>query len=141
MKGYLRKIIKPHAYVRLIKGKSDMHLIRGTLASAVRQVRRIGQELVDRFSKRSAPDHERFNSHFWDAFQVLMRRRKQVLFLLCEIDNETPDFNHEFRTKVLDRHPEYLRFCTIKELPNADHSLVFEDGRRASGEALLEWLG
>lgn len=141
LKGYLRKITKLRSYLRLVRGQSDLRLIRGTVASAMNQVRRSGRELVDRFRNRSTPDHARFNWHFWDAFQKLMQRRKQVLFLLCENDNETPDFDHEFRIKVLDRHPEYGRLCTIKELPRADHSLVFEDGRRASCDAVLGWLG
>lgn len=141
MRGYLRKLIRVQSYLRLLKGQSDLRLIRGTLASGVRKANRRLQHFLDGFTQKSTPDHLRFNWHFWDAFQQLMRGSKPILFLLCEIDNETPDFNHEFRYKVLDKHPEYTQLCTIKELPRADHSLVFEEGRAASSEAILEWLG
>ena len=141
MRGYLRKLSNAQSYMRLIKGQSDLRLIRGTMASAVRKANRRVHHLFDKFTQKSTPDHQRFNWHFWDAFEQLMRERKQILFLLCEMDNETPDFNNEFRHKVLDRRPEYSQFCTIKNLPQADHSLVFDEGRSASREAILEWLG
>ncbi len=141
MRGYLKKMTHAASYLRLLRGQSDLRLIRGTMASAVRKANRKAQHLMDRFTQKSSPDHQRFNWHFWDAFMTLMRARTPILFLLCELDNETPDFNHEFRYKVLDRHPEYTRLCTIQELPRADHSLVFDEGRAASREAILEWLG
>lgn len=140
MKGYLKKILRPASYLRLLRGKSDWRLIRGSLRSGARRLDRIRQQWMRAVSGTSVPDHERFNWEFWGAFQRVMKQHKPVLFLLCEIDNETPDFDHEFRAKVLDRRPDFTRHCTITRLPRADHSLVFEEGRVASREAIFEWL-
>ncbi|MBI2895810.1 MAG: alpha/beta fold hydrolase [Deltaproteobacteria bacterium] len=148
---YLEKLTSLESYRRLLGGKSDYRLLRASAVAALRRARRALVARLDerfhvtrtltRLGLRVAPDHPRFNAHVWEAFQVAMKAKKRILFLMAELDNETPEFNDELKAKVLDRVPAYSRLCEIRTLPRADHSLMFQDSRDASRERILEWLG
>lgn len=139
-RGYLQKLLQPRAYLRLLSGKSEYGLIKAAALSALSQARRRAEQQLIRFRHRARPDHEMFNERLWEAFQRVMQQRKPVLFQMAELDNETPDFDNEFKLKVLDKTPAYARLCTIQYLEQADHSLMFQQSREDSRDRLLQWL-
>jgi pimeloyl-ACP methyl ester carboxylesterase len=140
-KGYLAKLTSLESYRRFFSGKSEYKLLLAAARSYVREAEKRVRKAVEKYRKAALPDHAMFNWPFFEALQVAMRKRKRVLFLLAEIDNETPEFDSELRQKVLEKRPDYQRLCEIRYLPKADHSLMFEEGRVASRDAMLAWLG
>jgi pimeloyl-ACP methyl ester carboxylesterase len=149
-KGYVRKLLDPESWKRLVSGKSDYRLLRAsvqTMAKRLRQRivaaadRRLHvTALLKRLDLHVAPDHPRFNAELWEAFVRLMKVGNPVFFLNAELDNETPEFEDELRAKVLARRPAWARLCPVQTLPKADHSLMFQDSRDASLRAIRDWL-
>ena len=139
-KGYLLKLMEPRSYLRFLGGKSDYRLIKAALRSVARRARRRVDRQLERFRPAAQPDHALFNDHFWEAFREVMARRIPVLCLMAEVDNETPEFNQEFKAKVLNKRPGWRRLCAVRYIPDADHSLMFPEARERSLQMMLEWL-
>jgi len=140
-KGYLRKLLQPKSYMRLLSGKSEYKLIAGTVRSFLAKGRKKLLASVESLKKEPLPDHALFNWYLWEAFQEVMRKKKPVLFLNARLDNETPEFDDEFKVKVLDQRRAYGRLCTVAYLDKADHSLMLDEAREYSLEAILRWMG
>jgi pimeloyl-ACP methyl ester carboxylesterase len=79
--------------------------------------------------------HPRFNRAFAAAFDRLLDRGTPVLILLPGLDEETRDFDRELRGRVLD-----ARACRIVDLPDTDHSVMFEASRCLLHDALASWI-
>ena len=139
-RGYVRRLLNPSAYRNFLTGASDYKAIAKLGKSILRRAAALLRQAGARFSRRPRPNHPLFNWRFWEGFTRVMERRIPVLFLLAELDNETPDFNAEFKALVLDRHGPYSKLCTVQTLPKTDHSFNFEDGRRRARNAIVEWL-
>jgi pimeloyl-ACP methyl ester carboxylesterase len=148
--SYLAKLKDPASWKRLVSGASDYKLVA---ASARAMAKKVGQKayakvddtlqitkLVDKIRPRVAPDHARFNKEVWDAFPKVMKAGRPILFLNAQLDNETPEFEDEFRKKVLDKKPEWARLCPVQLLENADHSLMFAASREDSLKRIRAWL-
>lgn len=138
--SYLRRLLDPTGYVNFVRGRSDYRLIGALIFQVLREQVRAARRLLARLDRSPRPRHAGFNRHFWDGFRAVMGHRIPILFLLAELDNETADFNAEFKTVVLDRRREYADVCTVKTLPKTDHSFLFESGRRLAFAAIGEWL-
>ena len=139
-KGYLHKLRDPRSYLRLLSGKSDYTLITAAVRSVTRRARRLVWQQVERYRPGAQPDHELFNMQLWEALRAVMASRIPTLFLMAEIDNETPEFVEELQTKVLNKRPSWRDLCVVETLEQADHSLMFPQGRERSLEAMLCWL-
>ena len=149
--GYVRKLLDPTSWKRLVSGESDYRLLTASARTMAKRLRkkvtdRIDEklhvtQLLDRFNLRVAPDHPRFNQEVWDAFPRLMKAHKPIFFLNAQLDNETPEFQDEFLAKVLDRKADWARLCPIQLLEKADHSLMFADSREDSLRRIRGWLG
>lgn len=140
-KGYLRKLLQPKSYLRLLSGQSEYQLITGTIQTMLRKGKKKLFNSLETFKKEPIPDHAMFNWYLWDAFHEVMRKKKPILFLNAQLDNETPEFNDEFKSKVLDKRRAFSRLCTVAYLRKADHSLMLEEAREYSLEAILRWMG
>ena len=139
-KGYLHKLGDLQSYLRLLSGKSDYRLIWASVRSLSRRARRKATRKLEDLRPQATPDHPQFNLQLWEALQEVMACRLPTLFLMAEIDNETPEFEEELKRKVLDRRPAWQKLCTVETLAQADHSLMFPEARQRSLEAQLAWL-
>ncbi len=135
---YMRKLFQPASYLRLMNGKSDLGLMKDTLMHSIRNF--LKNKVAVKSTSKGIPDHPRFNTGFWNAFQNVVNERKKILFLMAEFDNETPDFNTEFKDKVLDKDPGRYTCCSIKYLLKSDHALMFEEPRKEAVNTITEWL-
>ena len=136
-RGYLQRATSARSYLRRLRGESDYRFLAGAVKTRLRQLKR---RLAARLKPTYKPDHARFNWNFWRAYRHMMELELPLLFLLCELDNETPDFNQEFRAKVLDNTPDSAARCSVVTLPRADHSLMTTDGRERALREMLGWL-
>ncbi len=140
-KGYLRKLLQPKSYMRLLSGQSEYRLIAGTVRTIVNKGKKRLLNSVESLKKEPIPDHALFNWYLWEAFREVMRQKKPILFLNAQLDNETPEFNDEFRTKVLDKRRKFSHLCEVVTLEKADHSLMLDEAREYSLEAIRRWIG
>ena len=111
------------------------------MRSVGKRARRQVQQQVERFRPGAQPDHALFNVQLWEALRAVMASRIPTLFLMAEIDNETPEFEEELQSKVLNKRPSWRELCVVETLEQADHSLMFPEGRERSLEAMVCWLG
>ena len=139
-KSYLQKIFNPVSYFRLLAGRSDLKLIRQSFTSVFAKNYNSLLSLVRFRFNSGCPDHERFNYKFWDAFQKLAKNSTPIFFLMPEFDNETFEFDTEFKEKVLNNTKKFSEFCTISYLPETDHSIMFQRSRSYLLQQLLNWL-
>ena len=139
-KGYVRKVLQPRSYMRLLGGKSEYRLIVGTVRVFARKAKTRVLGAVDFVRREPVPDHPMFNWHLWEAFLDVMRKKKPILFLNARLDNETPEFNDEFKHKVLDQRPAFAQLCQVEVLEKAEHSLMLPEARQNSLEAITRWL-
>lgn len=139
-RAYLRKLLRPRTYLRVISGKSDYRRIAATLRAFARRARRRLSRPLRITPANPARLNPRFNTFFWDAFVAMMREEAPVLFLMAQLDNETVELDTNFREPVLDRHAEWAEHCAVEYIKDADHSLLMEDVRLRSREVILGWL-
>lgn len=149
--GYVAKLLDPASWKRLVSGESNYELLTASaraMAKRLRQkvVARVDQTLhvtalLDRLQLRVAPDHPRFNQEVWEAFPAIMKAGRPIFFLNAELDNETPEFEDDFRAKVLAKKAEWARLCPVQLLGKADHSLMFAASREDSLRRIRAWLG
>jgi len=150
-KGYVQKLLDPASWKRLVSGESNYELLSASakaMAKRVRQkvVAKVDQTLhvtalLDRLELRVAPDHPRFNQEVWEAYPRIMKAGKPILFLNAQLDNETPEFEDDFRKKVLAKKPAWAKLCPVQLLEKADHSLMFMASREDSLRRIKAWLG
>jgi pimeloyl-ACP methyl ester carboxylesterase len=139
-RGYSRRLLDPVAYGNFFTGQSEYRAIGTLFRWAFRKAADLARRAVARLDRSARPSHPDFNQRFWEGFRAVMACGKPVLFLLAELDNETPEFYAEFKEPVLDRHRAYARLCRIQNLPGTDHSLMAEEGRVLTLDTLLGWL-
>ena len=139
-KSYLEKIFNPRAWGRFLSGRSDIKFIKHFLQSVFK---RYCHKILNRVRMRKAeylPDHERFNWKFWEAFQTVVKAGITTIFLMPELDNETFEFNAEFKEKVIDKVAAYSNCCSIAYLPVTDHSIMFQESRKHLLQQILNWM-
>lgn len=137
---YLRKVFNPKAYVRVLFGRSDLKLIRLISLSFFKRYYNKALTYVRLRKAESTPDHKRFNWRFWEAFEKVIKTKIPIIFLMPELDNETFEFNSEFKEKVLDREDRGSNCWSITYLSKTDHSIMFQKSRDYLFQQLVNWL-
>jgi alpha-beta hydrolase superfamily lysophospholipase len=80
--------------------------------------------------------HERFNHALHEAFTRLMDHGVPVLLLMASLDNETPEFDREFKA-LLQARPDWAGRWHAVYLPDTDHSVMFEASRACLTNAIV----
>ncbi|MCD6184283.1 MAG: alpha/beta hydrolase [Deltaproteobacteria bacterium] len=138
-KQYFQKLINPKSWGRLVRGKSDLKLIFDSIAVlCVNSFRSVC--IKNLFQGPFAPDNPSFNQLFWDNLQLIAREKIPTCFLLPELDNETFEFNVEFKQKILNRQKKRYSTCEVIYLPATDHSIMFLESRMAVVNSILNWI-
>ena len=125
---------------KFLTGRGDYAAIRRDVGLTLRTAAGVCRRAVMKRDRSPRPAHAAFNWHFWEGFCAVIARGVPILFLLAELDNETAAFNAEFRIPILERHDGYARLCTVRSLPDTDHSFMLEEGRLRALDAILRWL-
>lgn len=140
IKIYADKILNFNSWTRLLSGRSNVRLIKQLLQSYFsRCFKKILNQLPWERSKINL-NHERFNWKFWDAFQVAIKEEIPICFLMPELDNETFEFDIEFKQKVLDKENSSSRNCSVNYLPLTDHSIMFKKSRSYLLQQTINWI-
>lgn len=138
-KQYHRKFFQLSSWFRFLSGKSDMKLIFGSLFVQLNFWVRKSCSIIFPHPA-SIPENPAFNMLFWKSFKVIAEAKKNICFLLPQLDNETFEFNVEFKQKILDKHKKQFPTCKIVSLPDTDHSIMFPESRKMVLHELLNWM-
>lgn len=139
-KSYLEKFLNIKAWGRFLSGRSDNRLIKKFLRSLFRRYYKKALNHLPLKKAECLPEHIRFNWKFWEAFQAVIKAGITINFLMPDLDDETFEFNLEFKEKVLDKVEEYSNYCNINYLPLTDHSVMFQESRKYLLQQFLHWL-
>ncbi len=132
LRMYFKKLFSLKSYMNFFRGKSDLYLLYNSFLSVVKN------RLSCRVLKKSVCTHERFNQMFWDAFQIIVKKERKILFIFPEMDNETYDFNTEFKPLIT----QYISsgLVSLEYVPESEHSLMFKKHRLYVDDVLDRWL-
>ena len=139
MAQYLRKLLSPSAWMRLLSGRSE----RGTLRRAVQvSSRRMAETLRQRIlpTRPAIPDDGRFNPRVLPALRALAKSRLPLMAVLGELDTDADDFRRYLKEPVLDHDPSLRRGVRIERLRYADHTFAHPDDERLLWGLCLDWL-
>lgn len=133
LRGYMRKVCLFRSYINLVKGKSDLMLFFRSLESVVAsKIRKIF------LKQKKLTTHERFNWDFFNAFEKIVEAKRPILFIFPELDNETFDFDAEFKPFIA-KHLS-LGLIEIEYIPQCEHSLMFKEPRIYLDTLLDKWI-
>jgi pimeloyl-ACP methyl ester carboxylesterase len=123
MSGYLKRMLDPEAWRRLVTGKTDYAVIRRILPSAVG----LGRNRI-------------FKEPVFLSLEQLLGREAQILFLFGSNDVFLPDFIDQFLL-VKHRLPHEAAGCKVEFIPEANHTfsrLEWQDQAIAASAAWLD---
>lgn len=136
-KQYFQKLCDFSSWKHLLSGKSDFNLMLGCLSAFFKGTYR---RILANIFPVVEPNHPSFNSLFWDSFQKIVNANRPVCFMLPDLDNETAEFNLEFKIKVLERdRKRYLSVVSLV-LPETDHSIMFQKSRELLLQHMVSWI-
>lgn len=143
-KGYLRKLCKPDAWIRLMTFKSDY-----------RDIYRIFKiRLQERFFKSSliadvSDDYEVrkeargglvINKSFLKAFKTMMKDGRRILFIMPSLDRASWSFKEMFQEHYLRPGNPYEPYYTIVEIEGSNHAFSRDENQTQVINLLGEWF-
>ena len=133
---YLKKLTNFRAWGRLFSLKSDYQAI-----SKIISVKFQGMfSFFDRNSNANQTTfNPKFNYQFLDAFNSLMKKNAQILFVTAENDPGTGIFYEDFYNKYL-QHNNFFTNISICKIKNANHIYPLDQNRIDLINAIKEFL-
>jgi pimeloyl-ACP methyl ester carboxylesterase len=145
---YLRKIVSPRAWLRLIRLESDVGDITQMLGLALRRLpSRIAGRL--RFGKsartpRIGPVEPSMrgkpNPLFFSSVGALAAHGRSMLFLLGETDTLRQEFHDEFQEPVMSRRADLRSACTVHLVPGCNHLFTMPEWQDEAMRVGMAWL-
>lgn len=131
---YARKVLDGRAWAKLIRGKLRISEPWLVLRKALRNVCRAGTA-----QPRSKSVSERFNWQLWDAWCVLMERKKDACFLYAEKDFSLKEFEQDMRT-LLDEQAQWQGHYRVHVIKDANHVYTEQSWQNDLLNYMREWL-
>jgi pimeloyl-ACP methyl ester carboxylesterase len=136
--SYLRKVLKPSSWYRLLTGKSDYQLIRQSLVITVNE-KKIQRVIIGEDAEGSKHGGT-FNWKFLESFMACISRGADVLFVMAEVDPATYGFENYFRKRYLPDGNTYQGNYQYHLVKNANHTFTTRESREDLYGAIESWL-
>jgi hypothetical protein len=120
--GYIKQMLDPGAWRRLVTGKSDFGVIIRILPAALG----IGR-------------HRIFKEPVFRSLDTLLGRGGRILFLFGTNDVFLPDFREQFAL-VKPRLPSGAGGCTVEFIPDANHTFSRVEWQERAISSSVTWL-
>jgi pimeloyl-ACP methyl ester carboxylesterase len=134
---YAKKLLSPVAWKRLFSGKSDIDVIFTYARAALKAP-------LARFRpKPKGPErklHPRFNGHFLEAVEAMLKRRARMLFMFGEGDALRWDFQKEFYDVYWKGAAAYEKLCQVHYVPGCNHLFTLREWERQALDVATPWL-
>jgi pimeloyl-ACP methyl ester carboxylesterase len=132
---YARKLLSLTAWKRLLLGRSDT----GTIFTMLKAT------LLGQSKKKHTPPPEegegtRFNRHFVESLNTMVKGRSQVIFLFGDDDTFRWEFEREFYNNHWDDNPGYSRNCVVHYLPGCNHMFTMREWQNQALDLIGPWL-
>jgi len=135
--GYIRKLLDPKSWVRLLTFKSDYTVIIKVIKQMV-----LGDK--KRKAAKSAPKQEKdlgnINPHFAPAFFKWMENSKKVFLIFSGTDRLTWEFGEKFSTPYQEKLKKYENLYSIHTVPEANHIFTFTEWYEEMMQQAKIWL-
>lgn len=142
--GYLKRLMSPGAWLRLLSFRSDFRLILkvfGAILPKRRDANHDTAPTVDRESSAASQSADNFNPHFPRAFFHMMESGRPILLLFSGADRLHWEFEEKFAQPFRERLQQYRHGYTLDVIQNANHILSSSESKQAMLEAACGWLG
>jgi hypothetical protein len=132
--GYLRKLLDPQSWLRLLSGKTNYSLLWRALN------RKAQRPSPSRSAEAGGPPPDNANPRFARAFRSMIETKRPMLLIFSGNDRLHHEFEEKFEARNADLTANRGRLYDLLVIPQANH--VLSDG--ASMQALLDsaerWL-
>lgn len=141
--GYIGKLSSPRAWVRFFSGQTSYRDIWSSLKV------KISEKLSPRKPTESADGvgtagkenkGDLFNRVFLEAFDVMMKSNRAILFAMPQLDKATYDFDKMFIPNILTRYDDFRQNYEIVRIEKADHTFSRPESSAALFDSTREWL-
>jgi pimeloyl-ACP methyl ester carboxylesterase len=128
---YIKKLLRPSAWWRLLTLKTDLKTLRGVMMSHVlswTNPKPVGStRVIDR----------RLNPHFIGGFKAAVENRKKMVFIYSENDYLWQEFKEYFLPSFENEASLPFELATI---PQANHNMTESEWQERLNQFLLPWL-
>jgi dienelactone hydrolase len=137
---YLKKLVSPSAWLRLLTMRSDFRLVIASLIAPLRrQKAKANRGARDRLDT-AVPPRGNANPHFPGAFERVLRQGCPVLLLFSESDR----LYAEFREKFLEDHGHLVEahagLVEVDVVPQANHVFTFAEWQHDMLGRVRSWM-
>jgi pimeloyl-ACP methyl ester carboxylesterase len=136
--SYLKKVLKPSSWYRLLTGKSDYRLIRQTVATTVNE-KKIQREIIGE-DVEGNKEGGTFNWKFLESFKACTSRGTPVLFIMADVDPATYGFENYFRKRYLPEGNSYQGKFQYHLVKQANHTFTTRESRADLYGTIEAWL-
>lgn len=135
---YLRKILSPSAWLRLLSMKTDFRLLFKSLL--VRRPAKPAPQPENRPGTSAPVDEGNMNPHFRPQLLRMLRNRRPVLLLFSESDRLYAEFNERFVQPHGFDVSAYDGLLDVAVVAEANHVFTFPEWQREMLEKSRTWV-
>lgn len=135
--GYLRRLLQPRSWVRLLTFQSEYSVIWHSLK---RMVIKEAPAAAPAGAEPSPEQRGNANPLFPVAFFAFLQRGGRALMLFSEKDRLQAEYNEKFATPYAERLQAYLPQLRHHVVANANHVLSFTEWQQEMVEVSRTWL-
>jgi pimeloyl-ACP methyl ester carboxylesterase len=143
-RGYKARLLNPVAWLRFLSGKTSYRTLFRSFAVTMKDRFRRNDGPVDPAADPSEGGEENkgeiYNRTYHEAFDVLMKAGKDVLFLMPELDRATYDFDRIFASRYLPNYDAYKNCYRIERVDKANHTFSTPAASRQLLDITRNWL-
>jgi pimeloyl-ACP methyl ester carboxylesterase len=135
---YMKKLVNPKAWLRVIALRSDFRAIARSIRVKVRGDRFFNEKGHDR--QKAGADTPALNPLYLRAYRAFLSGRGRVLFALSENDAGTPYFENLFEKAHLDPEKKKEDGWEIIKVKHANHIYAFKEWQEQLMGGICDWV-
>lgn len=134
MKYYLKQVLDRNAWINLLHGNLNIDEPWLVLKKAFRSICGVGKG-----QHHKCTVSERFHWELWNAWCILMERKKMACFLYAENDYPIKEFEHDM-LNLLGTHRQWQDYYSVHVIKGANHVYTESRWQKDLLEHMVEWL-
>jgi pimeloyl-ACP methyl ester carboxylesterase len=140
-RGYLRRLLSPRSWWRLLTFQSELGVIRRSFLSGLAGLGRKGRTPNPESPGAAPPEFlANFNRRFPEAFFSFLGRGGRALMLFSGHDRVHSEYQEKFVALHADRLGEHSERITEHVIPGANHILSMSEWRQEMLAVTQEWI-
>jgi pimeloyl-ACP methyl ester carboxylesterase len=144
-RGYIRRFFNFKAWWRFLSFKSDYkaiyHIFKIRIQELINKkslISDIGNDFD--FKKKTKKSGLVINKEFLNAFKIMMKDKRRILFIMPTLDRASWSFKNMFQEHYLKPGNHYEPYHQIIEIPRCNHTFSHDENQTDVIRLLKEWF-